>query len=41
MTEHNEQELMMKLGFFEQQVRQIQQQIQAVEQSIIEITSLN
>ena len=37
----NEQELMMKLGFFEQQIRQIQQQIQAIEQGIVEMSSLN
>lgn len=42
MEEPNEQqELMMKLGFFEQQIRQIQQQIQAIEQGIAEMNSLN
>jgi prefoldin alpha subunit len=39
--EQDEQEIMMKLGFFEQQIRQIQQQIQAIEQGIIEMNSLN
>ncbi|MDO8528336.1 MAG: prefoldin subunit alpha [Nanoarchaeota archaeon] len=40
-NEQEKQELMMKLGFFEQQIRQIQQQIQAIEQGIVEMTSLN
>jgi prefoldin alpha subunit len=40
-NEQEKQELMMKLGFFEQQIRQIQQQVQAIEQGIIEMTSLN
>lgn len=35
------QELMLKLGMFEQQIRQLQQQLQAVEQGIAEISSLN
>ncbi len=35
------QELMIKLGMFEQQIQQLRQQLQAVEESIIEITSLN
>lgn len=39
--QNGQQELMMKLGFFEQQIRQIQQQIQAIEQGIAEMNSLN
>lgn len=35
------QELVIKLGMFEQQIQQLRQQLQAVEESIIEITSLN
>ncbi len=35
------QELMIKLGMFEQQIQQLRQQLEAVEGSIIEITSLN
>jgi prefoldin alpha subunit len=40
-NEQEKQELMMKLGFFEQQIRQIQQQIQAIESGIVEMSSLN
>lgn len=32
---------MFKLGMFEQQIQQIQQQVQAVEQGIVEMNSLN
>jgi len=39
--EKNQQELMFKLSMFEQHIQQIQQQLQAVEQGIIEISSLN
>ena len=39
--EQNEQELVYKLSIFEQQIRQIQEQIQAVEKAIVEISSLN
>jgi prefoldin alpha subunit len=41
MENKEEQELMMKLGMFEQQIHQLQQQLQAVEQGIVELTSLN
>jgi prefoldin alpha subunit len=36
-----ENQLMVKLGMFEQQVRQIHEQIQAVEQGIVELDLLN
>ena len=36
-----QQELMFKLSMFEQQIQQIQQQLQAVEQGVAELTSLN
>lgn len=39
--EEEQQELIMKLSFFEQQIQQIQRQLQAVEQGIIEISSLS
>ncbi len=39
--EQNQQELMFKLSVFEQQMQQLQQQLQAVEQGILEINSLN
>ncbi len=39
--ENNEQELMFKFQMFEQQIRAIQQQLQAVEQAIAEMGSLN
>ena len=39
--EKEQQELIFKLGMFEQQIQQIQQQLQAVEESITDITSLN
>lgn len=39
--EQVEQEMMFKLQMFEQQLKQIQQQLQAVEQGIVEMTSLN
>jgi len=37
----NEQELMMKLQMFEQHMQQLQQQLQAVEQGIVDLGSLN
>ena len=37
----NQQELIMKLGMFEQQMRQIQEQLQLVEQNTIELSSLS
>lgn len=39
--EKEQQELMFKLSMFEQQIRQLQQQIQAVEQGIVEINNLS
>lgn len=42
MTEEiNEQEVMYKFGMFEQQIRDLQQQIEAVERGIVDLTSLN
>ena len=41
MENKEQQELMLKLGMFEQQTQQLQQQLQAVEQGISELTSLN
>ena len=41
MEKDREQELMLKLGMFEQQIQQLQQQLQAVEQGIVELNSLN
>ena len=35
------QELMFKLSMFEQQMRQMQQQLQAIEQGMIELSTLN
>ena len=39
--EHNQQEIIFKLSMFEQQMQQLQQQIQAVEQSIVELQGLS
>ena len=39
--EEKEQELMLKLSMFEQQMRQLQQQFQAVDESITELMSLD
>lgn len=39
--EKEQQELMFKLNMFEQQMQHLQQQLQAVEQGIIEMNSLN
>ena len=39
--EKEQQELMFKLSVFEQQLQQLQQQLQAVEQGIAELGSLN
>lgn len=39
--EQNQQELMFKLSMFEQQIGQLQQQLQAVEQGIVEMNTLN
>tara|TARA_Y100000031_G_C8199439_1_gene375459 strand:+ start:988 stop:1392 length:405 start_codon:yes stop_codon:yes gene_type:complete len=44
MTEKNQQEqqeILFKLSMFEQQVQQLQQQLQAVEQGIVELNSLS
>ena len=38
--EKNQEELMQKLGIYEQQIQQLQQQLEAVEQAIIEMNSL-
>jgi len=39
--EKDQQELMFKLSMFEQQIRAMQEQLQAVEQAVMEVTSLN
>ncbi|MBU2104457.1 MAG: prefoldin subunit alpha [Nanoarchaeota archaeon] len=39
--EAKQQELMFKFSLFEQHIRQLQQQIQAVEQAIVDMNSLN
>jgi prefoldin alpha subunit len=39
--EHDEQELAIKFQMFEQQIRMLQEQLQAVEQAIIELGTLN
>lgn len=39
--ENKEQELMLKLSMFEQQIQQLQQQSQAVEQAIIDLEGLD
>jgi len=41
MESQEEQELMMKLQMFEQQIRQLQEQMQAVENGIAELSSLH
>src|SRR3989344_3428888 len=41
MAEDNQQELLFKLSMFEQQIRQLQEQINAVENGILELESLN
>ena len=41
MTDDKQQELMYKLEMFEQQIQQLQQQLQAVEQGIVELGNLN
>ena len=40
-NEKEQQELIYKFGLYEQQIRQLQQQLEAVEQAILEISSLN
>ena len=39
--EKNQQELFFKLNIFEQQMQQLQEQLQAVERSILDLVSLN
>ncbi len=39
--EKEQQELMFKLSMYEQQIQQLQQQLQAVEQGVFEMASLN
>lgn len=39
--EKKQQELMFKLSMYEQQIQQLQQQLQAVEQGVVEMTSLS
>lgn len=41
MENNAQQELMFKLSMYEQQIRQLQQQIQAVDQGIVEISTLS
>ena len=43
MAEENieEQELLYKFGMFEQQIRELQQQIEAIEKGILDLNSLN
>jgi prefoldin alpha subunit len=38
--EKNQEELMQKLGMYEQQIQQLQQQLEAIEQAIVEMNSL-
>ena len=39
--DESQQELMFKLSMYEQQIQQLQQQLQAVEQGVFEMVSLN
>jgi len=41
MTEENEQELLYKYSMFEQQMRELQQQIEAIEKGIVDLATLN
>jgi len=41
MTEENEQEMLYKFSVFEKQAQDLQQQIEAVEKGIVELSSLN
>ena len=41
MSDKNQQELMLKLSMFEQEIQQIQQQLTAIEQGIVELSFLN
>ena len=38
--EENQQELIFKLSMFEQQIQQLQQQLRAIEQAVVEMSSL-
>lgn len=40
-TNKKQQELMFKLTMFEQQIKQLQEQLQAVEQAVLEVSTLN
>jgi prefoldin alpha subunit len=40
-NQQEQQEIMFKLSMFEQQIQQLQQQLQAVEKGIIDLSSLN
>jgi len=37
--EEKQQEIMFKLSMFEQQIQQLQQQLQAVEESVVDLNS--
>ncbi len=39
--ENKEQELMFKLSMYEQQIQQMQQQLQVIEQTIVDLSTLN
>lgn len=41
MTDNNEQEMILRFGMFERQIRELQQQLEAVERGIMELTTLN
>lgn len=41
MSSEKQQEVLMKLSIFEQQINQMQQQLQAIEQGIVDLDSLN
>jgi prefoldin alpha subunit len=41
MDEQEQQELYLKFSMFEKQIRELQQQIEAVENGIVDLTSLN
>ncbi len=41
MSSEKQQEILMKLSIFEQQINQMQQQLQAIEQGLIDLETLN
>jgi len=41
MDKESQEEMMQKFGMFEQQIQQLQQQLQAIEQTIVEMNSLS